>query len=116
MKNINDLRLRTQKFNNALPFMEGREKGDFGKIKEIPLTIDDYGFLSDSGDEYIAFTVKEDKQTFFFGGMVLTEQVKTLDDEGYGDTIRSEGLPVIFTDKMGKNKRTYTAVTFFPEI
>lgn len=112
---INKLKNRVKEFNNALPFMDGREKGELNSIKNVPVTIIDYGFMGDGDDEYIAFITKEVDDLFYFGGKVLTEQIKELDSEGYGDTIREEGLPVLFSDRKSKNNRVYTHVTYFPE-
>lgn len=114
------LRERTKEFSSILPFMDGREKGELDRIKNTPVTIVDYGFLKDSDDsgeekEYVCFIVKEDEQHFYFGGQVLTDNMKQLDEEGYGDEIRAEGLPVELSERKSKNKRTYTSVVFYPE-
>ena len=113
---MTDLRQRTELFSNALPFMEGRDKGNLNTIKEKPVTIIDYGFLGDGNDEYVGFIIDEDPNNFYFGGMVLTENLKALDNEGFGLDIRTNGLPVMFNDKTGKNNRTYTSVTYYPKI
>lgn len=113
---MNDLKNRTEQFSNALPLMQGRDKGNFNDIKERPVTIYDFGFMQDGADEYVVFTIAEDKDHFYFGGLVITENLKSLDSEGYANEIRSIGLPVMFNDKVGKNNRTYTAVTYYPEV
>jgi len=47
---------------------------------------------------------------------VLTDNMKSLDDDGYHFDVISEGLPVLFEKKKSKNKRDYTTVTFYPEL
>ena len=117
MKNLKD---RAKEFSILLPFMEGKDKGDLNRIVDTNVTIVEYGFLnstSDDGSEkdYVCFMVKEDPQHFYFGGQVLTENMHELDEDGFGDAIRKEGLPVQFSKKKSKNKREYTTVTFYPE-
>lgn len=119
-KSMKDLKARAKEFSILLPFMEGKDKGDLGRIVDTNVTIVEYGFLHDTNDDgsdkdYVCFMVKEDPQNFYFGGQVLTENMHELDEEGYGDAIRKEGLPVLFSKKKSKNKREYTTVTFYPE-
>lgn len=110
-----NLRERVKEFSINLPLMENREKGDFSRLHGTNVTIDDYGFMTDGDKDYAAFTVKEDDKTFYFGGMVLTEQLHELDNDGYGDEIRKNGLPVRFGEKKSKTKKNYTTVEFYPE-
>lgn len=116
---MKSLQERTKEFSILLPFMEGKTKGDLDGIVGHNVTINDYGFLKDSADdsdkEYVAFTVKEDPACFYFGGQVLTENLKVLEADGYHEAIQKDGLPVLFDKKKSKNKREYTTVTFFPE-
>jgi hypothetical protein len=89
-------------------------------ILDKNLTINEYGFLQDTDEDgavkdYAAFTVKEDPNAFYFGGKVLTDNLKDLDADGYHAEIVKDGLPVRFTQKKSKNKRNYTAVVFYPE-
>lgn len=112
-----NLKERAKQFEISLPLMEGREKGELDRIVNAPMTIVDYGFLKDDKQkEYVAFVVKEDPQHFFFGGQVLTDNMKQLDTEGYGEQIKKEGLPVLLGKKKSKEGRTYTTVEFYPEV
>lgn len=109
------LRERTQELNNQLPFMEGRDKGDLDSIKDIDVTIKDFGFMEDGDKEYIVFTIDEDPKCFYFGGQVLTTDLKEMEADGYGDEIRKEGLPVRFGSRKTKDgKREYTTVDYYP--
>lgn len=116
MTSLKSLKLRAKEFEVLLPFMENKEKGDFKTLKGEVVTIIDYGFLKDgkTNEEYVCFTIKEHNE-FYFGGKVLTENMREFEDEGYHDLIVKENLPVIFDEKMSKNKRTYTTVKFYPE-
>lgn len=108
---------RVKEFSIILPFMEGREKGEFKRLHQSIVTIVDFGFIKDSddeGQEYVAFLIKEDSKKFYFGGKVLTSQLKQLEEEGYLEEIQEHGLPVYFDTKKSKNKREYTTVEFFP--
>lgn len=110
------LKERAKEFSNLLPFMEGREKGDLKNLIGKTVTIREYGFMTDENqEEYVCFICDEDKKNFYFGGAVLTENMKDLDSEGYGEEIFNEGLPTLFGKKMSKSKREYTTIEFFPE-
>ena len=111
------LRDRAKEFAFSLPFMEGRDKGETKELIGAIYTINEYGFLpNDKGGQYAVFTVKEDSKKFYFGGMVLTDQLMQLEAEGYHDDIVEEGLPFLMTEKKSKNKMTYTNVEFYPEV
>lgn len=110
------LREAAKALQNSLPFMDEREKGDMERIVNMDCTIRDYGFLKDDKDkEYVCFIIDEDPQTFYFGGQVLTDNMKELDNLGYHEEINKDGLPVFFGKRTSKNKREYTTVTFYPE-
>lgn len=116
--NRKSLRDRAKEFSVQLPFMEGREKGELKELYGQISNIIDYGFLTgEKGDEYVAFITAERSNKFYFGGMVLTEQIMVLDAEGYREDIVTEGLPVLLNEKKSKkSNRGYTTVEFYPEI
>ncbi len=109
------LRERTKEFQNALPFMEGRDKGVLKDLQGQIVTIKEFGFMQDNENEYVCFTIEEDNKNFYFGGTVLTDQLMALDEEGYRDEIEENGLPTLFKTRTSKNNRTYTDVSFYPE-
>lgn len=112
---IMNLRERAKQLGNTLPLMENREKAELSNIVDKVVTIRDYGFMKDENDkEYVAFIVDEDETSFYFGGQVLTDNIKELEDDGYGEEIK-KGLPVRLGKKMSKAKREYTTVEFYPE-
>ena len=111
-----DLRNRVKEFEVNLPLMEGREKGDLKSFYEDVVTIRDFGFLKDEKQEdYVVFVIDEDKDNFYFGGMVLTDQLKKLSEEGYQEEITKDGLPIRLTDRISKGKKHYTHVEYYPE-
>lgn len=115
-KSMKTLRERAREFSVSLPFMEGREKGDTKELIGTVNTINEYGFLpNEKGGQFAVFTVKERSDRFYFGGMVITDQLAQLEKEGYHEAITNEGLPVLMTEKKSKNGMKYTNVEFFPE-
>lgn len=110
------LKERAKEFGVQLPFMEGRNKGDTADLIGTVNTIENYGFLKGEQDNtYVVFTVRERTDKFYFGGTVLTDLMTQLEADGYRSEIEEEGLPMLMTEKKSKNKRTYTAVEFYPE-
>lgn len=110
------LRDRAKELGAQLPFMDGREKGESTDLVGMISTIRDYGFLkSDDDREYVVIIVDEDKKHFFFGGTALSDQMRKLDDEGYGDEIRQDGLPMLLSEKKSRNNRKYINVEFYPD-
>lgn len=115
-KSMKSLRERAREFTSRLPFMEGRDKADIKELLGTVNTITDYGFLpNDKGEPYAVFIVKERAGKFYFGGMVLTDQLSQLEAEGYHEAICEEGLPMLLTESKSKNGRGYINVEFYPE-
>lgn len=114
-KSMKDLQQAAREMSMKLPLMENRVKGAIETIENIDVTINDFGFMDDNGKAYAGFTVKETPDFFYFGGKVLTEGLQKFESEGFGDTIRKEGLPVRFTRKKTQDgKREYVVVEYFP--
>lgn len=113
--NVKSLIERAQELNKRPSIMEGRNKGENDKIVGKIFTIGDYDFLKDDkGSEYVVYTLKELDDLFFFGGITLTQHLRTLDLEGYKDTIKSDGLPIRLSQSKSKKGRTYYTVEFAP--
>ena len=110
-----NLRERTQQLSNNLPFMNDREKGEVKTLLNEIVTVDNFGFMNDEDGDYVCFTIKEQPKKFFFGGMVLTDDMHQLEADGYRDEIESDGLPIRMIEKKSKNKKTYTKVEYYPE-
>ena len=112
---MKSLKERIKEFGVNLELMEGRTKGDNKELEGKVVTITDYGFLSGSDGEYVAYIVKEIEDSFYFGGTVLTESLKQLDVEGYRDAIKEEGLRIRLVEKRSNKGRKYFSVEFDPE-
>ena len=111
-----NLKERAKQLGNTLPLMENREKGDLQTLIGRVVTINDFGFLKDNfNNDYVVFTVAEDTNNFYFGGKVLTEDLQELESDGYGEEIRTIGLPIQLERAISKNNREYTKVTYFPQ-
>lgn len=99
----------------TLAIMEGREKGDIDSIINKTVTIRDYDFMKGEDGDYAVFIIDEDKENFFFGGMVLTQNLTDFDENDYHEEIVAKGLPTLFGKKKSKKGNNYTTVTFFPD-
>lgn len=109
------LKDRAKEFSSQLPMMTDRTKGDTVDLLDNVVTIRDFGFLAgDKGHDYVVFVVDSIPDKFYFGGTVLTDQLHKLDDEGFADDIRAEGLPMRLSERRSKNGRNYTNVEFYP--
>lgn len=99
---------------NGLDFMEGREKQDIELGKHY--FINEFGFLSSSDGEYVVFTSKDDSENFYFGGQVLTQKLKELEElleDREMNELKEHGIEVVFSEKKSeKNRRKYTACEF----
>lgn len=99
---------------SGLAFMEGKEKTDLadGELYNVK----EYGYMK--GDKDAEFVVVSDGETFAFGGAVVTEAFRKLDEqlsEKELEELLEEGIPMLIAKKKSKNKRTYTTCEFFPE-
>lgn len=110
------LKERTKQFSTSLGFMENRKKADQKELVGQIVTIRDYGFLTGDNGEYVAFIVDEHSDKFYFGGGVLTDQLRQLEEEDYHEEIVTEGLPMVLVERKSRNNRTYLNVTFYPEM
>lgn len=101
--------------NEGIPFMKGRTKGEVAELLGNPVTIKDFDFLDGQDGKYVVFIVEEVKDSFFFGGSVLTKDLELLSEEEKED-VKKNGLPVLMYEaKSKKSGRKYTAVKFYPD-
>ena len=98
----------------GIVFMEGRTKGETEELIDKTVTIRDYAFINGTDGEYAVFIVDGENKKFYFGGKVLTDNLKAFTDEEHAELI-SDGLPTRFTLRVSKNKKKYVAVEFYPE-
>lgn len=113
----NNLLARLEKVMvNSIPFMDGREKGD--QILNEELTIVDFGYLTSEDGEFIVYLTKEHDELFFFGGSVLTEKFKQIEENFTEDEVKElleMGVKVKLIEKKSKNKRKYVDVELITE-
>jgi hypothetical protein len=98
---------------SGLPFMEGKDKIE---LEDGQLYIVKYfGYLEADGHDFV---VIGDDTTFAFGGQVITDNFKKLEQQFTEDEISQllvDGIDIeIRKVKSRTNKRDYTACTFFP--
>ena len=98
----------------GIEFMADRTKGNAEDLQGKTVTIRDYAFITGTDGEYVVFIIDEDPEAFYFGGKVLTDNMKEFTEEEHAEIIR-DGLPTKFDVRKSKNKRNYTSVEFFPE-
>lgn len=98
----------------GIPFMKDRTKGELNEILNQNVTIRDFDFIEGKEGEYVVFIIDEVKDSFFFGGSILTSNLADLTPEEK-EEVKSAGLPVMFYEKKSKNNRRYIGATFYPE-
>lgn len=99
----------------GIEFMSDRTKGETDELIGRVVTIRDYAFINGDDGEYAVFIIDENDDKFYFGGMVLTNNLKELTDEEHQE-LKNDGLPALFKKQMNKKgKREYTSVEFYPE-
>ena len=100
----------------GLPFMQGKEKEEINM--GILYNINEYGFLQgETGEDFVVFTTKEHNNKFFYGGSVVTQKIKDLEENLTSDEmcqLLEYGIEVLFIQKVSKNKKKYTTCEFFP--
>lgn len=109
---MKSLKERVQELGVVVKLAKGREKGELKDLLGEVVTINDAEIVEMNDDTFIAFTVAEDKKKFYFGGMVLSNDLITLVKEGYLEAIRKEGIKITLNEEKSKNKRDYTKVTY----
>lgn len=100
--------------NKGIPFMKDRTKGEIKEILDKYATIKDFDFITGNDGEYVVFIIDEVKDTFYFGGSVLTNNLKMISDEEK-EEVKREGLPVYLYESKSKNNRKYVGAKFYPE-
>ena len=94
----------------SIKIAKGREKGSLDDLKGETVTINAIEIVKDNttNDEYIAFTIEEDNEHFFFGGSVISDVLikwtNYCTSLGY-----DEFVPIVGTieEKKSKNNLKY---------
>ena len=109
---MKSLKERVMELGTVVELAVGREKGETKDLLGDVVTINNAEVVEMNDDTFVAFTVAEDKKKFYFGGKVLSNDLITLLNEGYGDAIKKEGIKITLNEEKSKNNRTYTKVTY----
>ena len=102
-----------KELKGGLDFMEGKEKGNINDLNKYEsVNIIDFGFLidRDSKEEYACFVVYEEGKYFYFGGSVVTEKLRRIQEALTSEELTEllmEGLPVKFVNKKSEKGRKY---------
>ena len=105
----------SKSLNSQSEIMNERTKGVIDEIIGRVVTIIDYEFMNGDDGEFVAFVCKEIPEVFYFGSKVLTDGLKKCDENGYGEEIKRDGLPIKLIKKKSKKGREYTGVEYYPE-
>ena len=119
MLNINELIKQAQEVTmSGLPFMDGKEKLEVtGEVLNNILTVDDYGYLEGDDGEYVVISLKEYPHHFIYGGSVVTDAFKKLENKIGAESmvqLIQHGLTFRLSELVSKNKRKYIRISFFP--
>jgi hypothetical protein len=122
MTNKKSLKERAQEMSVRLPIMKDLDKGEMSDLLNKPVTIRDFDFMTGVIDKktkaekepFAVFTIDEDPDHFYFGGMVITDLLQKLDNEGYHAEILADGLPCLFTEVKSKDGNKYVNVELYP--
>ena len=119
MMNINELIKQAQEVTKSgLPFMDGREKLEVtGEVLNNILTVDDYGYLDGDDGEYVVISLKEYPKHFIYGGSVVTDAFKKLEEKIGAENMAQliqHGLTFRLSELISKNKRKYVRISLFP--
>ena len=111
------LREKAEGMNSGkgIEFMDKRSKGETEELLDQVVTIRDYAFISGQDGEYAVFIIDEEADKFYFGGKVITDNLKALSEEDH-EELKADGLPTLFVERVSKNKRKYISVEFYPEV
>ena len=72
------LKEKAMKMNsgNGIEFMANKNKGEMMELYDRVCTIRNYDFIKGEDGEYVVFVIDEINDEFFFGGSVLTDDMK----------------------------------------
>lgn len=100
-----------KKFKKSIDFMDGCARGDLSNLcTGEKYHIEDFAFLNGENGEYAVFTLKENKNLFYFGNSVVSEVLKQVETDNMVEALRNVG--VVFEKVVSKKKRAYIAIRF----
>lgn len=96
--------------NKGIPFMDGRTKGNIASLVGEVLHIDEFGFIDTGDSAYSVIAFKEYPTAFFFGGAVLNDILKQVDEDGMRAELKEQAIKLKMV--KSKNGRNYMGVDF----
>lgn len=100
-----------KKFKKSIDFMDGRDRAELADLcTGEKYHIEDFAFLNGENGEYAVFTLKENKNLFYFGNSVVSDVLKQVEMDNMVEELRSVG--VVFEKVVSKKKRAYIAIRF----
>ena len=101
-----------KKFSNeGIPFMDNAKKGDITDLQGEILHISDWGYITKRNGKFAVITFKEHPGYFYFGGLVLTNMLETIDEDGEQVLMKSQGI-VLETKTTKDGERSFMTVDF----
>ena len=97
---------------NSTIDLEGKTQLKKEEVLDIELTINDYSFARTSNGETSVILFEEKPDKFFFGGKVITNLLKDIDDdpEAVKALKEEEGLKVRFFNSTARSGKDYVNV------
>ena len=96
--------------NNTID-LEGKTQLKKDEVLDIELTINDYSFARTSNGETSVILFKEKPDKFLFGGKVITNLLKDINDDPEAvKALKDEGLKVRFFNSTARSGKDYINV------
>ena len=97
--------------SNSTIDLEGKEQLKKEEVLDIELTINDYSFARTSNGETSVILFKEKPDKFLFGGIVITNLLKDINDDPEAvKALKDEGLKVRFFNSTSRSGKDYVNV------
>src|SRR5574344_78738 len=96
---------------NSTIDLEGKTQLKKDEILDIELTINDFSFARTSNGETSVILFKETPDKFLFGGKVITNLLKDINDDPEAvKALKEEGLKVRFFNSTSRSGKDYVNV------
>ena len=96
---------------NSTIDLEGKTQLKKEEVLDIELTINDYSFARTSNGETSVILFEEKPDKFLFGGKVITNLLKDIDDDPEAvKALKEEGLKVRFFNSTARSGKDYVNV------
>lgn len=96
--------------NKGLPFMDNATKLDMKNIVDVPVHIDDFGFIKGEQGDFACIHVVEYPAHFFFCNAIITDMLHSVADDGMREYLKDQ--PIVFSLRTSKKGREYMGYEF----